>query len=231
MKFALMQPYFMPYIGYWQLINEVDLIVISDDTKYVKQSWINRNRIWSNGRISYVTLPLKSESDFLPINLRNISTEFNQENLIQKILQDYRTCGKSNIESLLRQIVSFEDRNLATFLVNSIQQVQKLLDINTEIILASDVKIPNNLKGKERIYYLSKILGISSYVNLPGGQEIYLREEFKSENIELQFISPNLSRYETKVNSFQPGLSVIDLFFNLELSDIQNLHLTDYQLV
>ena len=68
MKTAIMQPYFMPYIGYFQLINAVDKFVIYDNIKYTKKGWINRNRILVNGKDQYISLPLKKDSDYLNIN-------------------------------------------------------------------------------------------------------------------------------------------------------------------
>ena len=53
-----MQPYFFPYLGYFQLLAHVDVFVVYDDTQYVKQSWINRNRILEHGVAAYLTLPV-----------------------------------------------------------------------------------------------------------------------------------------------------------------------------
>ena len=64
MKIAIMQPYFFPYIGYWQLIHAVDHFVIYDDVNYIKGGWINRNRILINGKPAYITVPLHKASAF-----------------------------------------------------------------------------------------------------------------------------------------------------------------------
>jgi hypothetical protein len=67
MKLAIMQPYFMPYIGYFQLINSVDKFVIYDNIQYTKKGWINRNRILVNGNDQLITLPIKKDSDYLNV--------------------------------------------------------------------------------------------------------------------------------------------------------------------
>ena len=68
MKVGIMQPYFFPYIGYWQLMNEVDVYVIYDDVNFIKGGWINRNRILTNGNPSYFNVQIKGASPFKKIN-------------------------------------------------------------------------------------------------------------------------------------------------------------------
>ena len=79
-----MQPYFLPYIGYWQLLNLVDRFVIYDNIKYVKRGWINRNRYLKNDRYALFSIPLKKDSDCLDINKRVISDSFSSKKLINK---------------------------------------------------------------------------------------------------------------------------------------------------
>ncbi|WP_272927898.1 WbqC family protein [Pectobacterium carotovorum] len=84
-KYAVMQPYFFPYIGYFQLMAEVDVFVVYDNIKYTKKGWINRNRILLNGKDSTFSLPLKKDSDFLDVKDRVLSETFNRDDLINKI--------------------------------------------------------------------------------------------------------------------------------------------------
>lgn len=64
MKLGIMQPYFFPYIGYWQLMNAVDKYVIYDDVNFIKGGWINRNRILLNGKPQYFNVQMKGASPF-----------------------------------------------------------------------------------------------------------------------------------------------------------------------
>ena len=59
MKLGIMQPYFFPYIGYWQLMNAVDRYVIYDDVNFIKGGWINRNRILMGSEVKYFNLPCR----------------------------------------------------------------------------------------------------------------------------------------------------------------------------
>src|ERR1700680_880113 len=90
MRTAIMQPYFFPYIGYFQLIDSVDLFIVYDNIKYTKKGWINRNRILLNGKDVTLSLPLKSDSDFLDIRDRELAADFNREKLVNQLSGAYR---------------------------------------------------------------------------------------------------------------------------------------------
>ncbi|AVC45854.1 wbqC-like family protein (plasmid) [Rhizobium leguminosarum bv. viciae] len=90
MKLAIMQPYFFPYIGYFQLIHAVDKFVVYDNIKYTKKGWINRNRILRNGEDYTFSLPIKAASDSLDICDRTLSTEFDRNKLVNQIQGAYR---------------------------------------------------------------------------------------------------------------------------------------------
>eukprot|EP01036_Dinobryon_divergens_P050949 gene50949-68197_t len=77
MKVGIMQPYFLPYIGYFQLIAAVDLFVVYDNIKYTKKGWINRNRLLQNGTDAVFSLPLKKDSDALDVRERELAADFN----------------------------------------------------------------------------------------------------------------------------------------------------------
>ena len=78
MKIAVMQPYFIPYIGYWQLINAVNTFVIYDDVNYIKRGWINRNRILVDGESHYFNIPVTGASQNKKINEIKVNLDFEQ---------------------------------------------------------------------------------------------------------------------------------------------------------
>ena len=96
MRVAIMQPYFFPYIGYFQLIASVDVFVVYDNIKYTKKGWINRNRILQNGKDVMFTLPLKKDSDFLDVRERELSADFDRVALLNKIRGTYQKAPYSN---------------------------------------------------------------------------------------------------------------------------------------
>src|SRR4030042_5533275 len=92
MKIAIMQPYFLPYIGYFQLMNAVDEFVIYDNIEFSKKGWINRNRILVNGKDSYITIPLKKDSDYLDVRDRYLAETWSSEKIkmLKRIIGSYR---------------------------------------------------------------------------------------------------------------------------------------------
>ena len=81
MRVAIMQPYFLPYIGYYQLINYCDAFVIYDDVKYTKKGWISRNRIQKLGLVHNISLQIQRDSDNLRISERKLAIDFDKEQL------------------------------------------------------------------------------------------------------------------------------------------------------
>ena len=87
MKVAIMQPYFFPYIGYFQLINAVDKFIIYDDVNYINRGWINRNQVLINGKESYITVPLKDASQNKLIKDITISIETNWQEKMKELFE------------------------------------------------------------------------------------------------------------------------------------------------
>src|ERR1035437_8944489 len=113
MKIGIMQPYFFPYIGYFHLIESVDVFVVYDNIKYTKKGWINRNRMLQNGKDVMFSLPLKNDSDSLDVCERELAADFNRDKLLNQIRGAYRRAPYFEQSlPLIEQIANYEDRNL-----------------------------------------------------------------------------------------------------------------------
>lgn len=208
---GIMQPYFLPYVGYWQLIAQVDTFVVYDNLKYTKKGWINRNRILRNGKEAQFSIALKSASDFSLITQRELSNEFDRRKLLNQFKEAYaRSIYFSQVFTLLEEIVLFDDNNLFAFLLNSIKKVASFLSIDTKIVVASTVQIDHELKGQDKVLAICKALEAGRYVNSIGGLELYSDDAFSARNLKLQFIRPLLKSYEQPCERFVPGLSIVD---------------------
>ena len=165
-----MQPYFFPYIGYWQLIKDVDRFVVFDDVNYIKGGWINRNRILSP-KLKYFNLPLLGVSQNKKINEISIDTEsLNSERLSRILHETYKKAPFcSDIESLTRDLLYIGNPDLAGYLTEQIRRICRLLDISTEILVSSEIDKNNALKGEEKVIEICNILGADEYVNPIGG--------------------------------------------------------------
>jgi hypothetical protein len=228
MIIGIMQPYFFPYIGYFQLINAVDKFIIYDDVNYIKQGWINRNRILLDGKAFYLTLNLKGASSFKKINEIQINISSNK--LLKTIYQAYNKAPYfSEVYTLIEKIALFNEINLANFVTNSVIEVSKYLGINTNFISSSNISVGKELKADKRIIEICKYYGASEYYNAIGGKNLYASEFFKKEGINLKFIKTNIMNYRQFNNEFIPFLSIIDVMFFNSKNEIKEL-LLKYEL-
>lgn len=216
MKIGVMQPYFMPYIGYWQLMNYVDKYVIFDDVNYINRGWIDRNRILINKQAQYIGLPVVGKSQNKLINEINVNTD---KKLIEKVIKTVELSYKKSkyfedVFPLFCEIMRNDEKNLALFLKDSILQIAKYLDINTEFFLSSNIEKDNSLKGQDKILQICKKLNGTEYINAIGGQELYSKELFSDNGLKLSFLKTSSIEYNQTSSSFEPNLSIIDVLMN-----------------
>lgn len=212
-----MQPYFFPYIGYWQMINVVDKYVIYDDVNFIKGGWVNRNRILVAGRAQFIHIPTIHASPNKLIFEINLSNDLSKR---EKLLSTLSMCYSKapyfdDIMPMLQNIILFEENNLARFLEYTIRRVCNFLNIKTEIIISSTLEKNNSLRGKEKVFEICRNLHATNYYNAIGGQSLYDYAEFERQNLELKFLKTNDIVYKQFKNEFIPNLSIIDvLMFN-----------------
>jgi hypothetical protein len=231
MKLGIMQPYFLPYIGYWQLIKAVDIFVIYDNIEYTKKGWINRNRFLQDGKDAYFSIPLKKDSDFLDVKDRYISESFDKNKSLNQIWSAYLKAPCFNIiYPLFKAIIENKNENLFEYIYASVNEICDYIDIDTTIIKSSDIRIDHKLKAADKVLSVCKTLGADVYINTMGGQELYRNEFFKENSIDLKFIKPGNIKYRQFDNEFVPWLSILDvLMFNDK--DLVKTMLEEYALV
>ena len=231
MRLAIMQPYFMPYIGYYQLIAAVDLFVIYDNIKYTKKGWINRNRMLQNGKDVMFSLPLKSDSDYLDVRERELAADFNRDKLLNQLKGAYRRAPYfAQTIPLVEQILRCDDANLFRFLRNSIAKTCEHLGITTEIRNSSGIAIDHDLKNQDKVLALCAAVGASTYVNAIGGRELYSKNTFRGRGIDLQFIQSKPFEYPQFGTAFVPWLSIIDVMMFNPLDTVRTCITTNYEL-
>lgn len=233
MKLGIMQPYFMAYIGYYQLINSVDKFIIYDNIQYTKKGWINRNRILSNNTDYLITLPLKKDSDYLNIIDRELSESWvNDKNKTLNIIKSsYKKSPYfDDVYPLISDCINNSETNLFKYIYDSVLVIKKYLDINTEIIISSELNIDHNLKSQDKVISLCLNQNADVYINSIGGVELYDKETFKEKGIELNFIKTNPIKYNQFKNEFVPWLSIIDVLMFNSKDTIKN-YLNEYTLV
>jgi hypothetical protein len=218
MKLAIMQPYFFPYIGYFQLMHAVDEFVVYDNIEFSRKGWIHRNRILVNNAAAYISLPVKKDSDYLPVCDRYLAETWpvEKKKLYNRIAEAYRKAPFFNpVISVVEACLDVDERNLFRFILHSLNQVRSYLGIVTPMRISSQVAIDHNLKAQDKVLALCKACNASEYINPIGGVELYGRDRFAEEGIDLQFLKANPITYSQFQGEFVPSLSIIDvMMFN-----------------
>lgn len=231
-KIAIMQPYFLPYIGYFQLINVVDEFIIYDDVNFINKGWINRNNILVNNKASLFTIPLKEASQNKLINEIEIIQDGKWQNkLVKTIEQSYKKAPNFvDFFPIISEIINYSENNISKYIYNSLINICKYLEINTLILQSSAIFENENLKAQTRIIDICKQKQASQYINPIGGVELYQKNDFETENIKLNFLKTYPIQYQQFNNDFTPYLSIIDLIMFNEKSKINSL-LNEFELV
>ena len=229
---AVMQPYFLPYIGYFQLMNLADTFVLYDDVNYINKGWINRNYFAANGNRQLFTLPLDKAGQNKKINeIRIFELSKFKKNFLRGIEMSYKKAPYySTVNALLHEVVDREETNLSSFLFKSFLVLKKYLGIETEIIASSTKYHNTGLKGEDRIIDICKQENATHYINLSGGIELYSREKFAQACIDIKFIQSGEIFYKQQGNAFIPFLSVVDILMYNTPAEIQPM-LMNYKIL
>lgn len=218
MKAAIMQPYFLPYLGYWQLINAVDCFVIYDNIQFSKKGWFNRNYILIDGERKLFTIPLRKDSDYLDVRERDLSEDSMKgiRRILAQIENSYaRAPYFDTVFPLIKRIFLYEGKNLFHYIYYSINELVNYLNIKTEIVISSGINIDHSLKGKDKVIKIVKTLGADQYINPIGGIDLYSKKEFEDSGIQLSFLESEVPSYQQFNHEFVSHLSIIDiLMFN-----------------
>jgi len=152
MRAAIMQPYFFPYLGYFELAAAGDVFILYDNIKYTKKGWINPNKVLRNGQAAVFSLPLKNDPDILDIRDRRISKDFDKRRLLNQFREAYRCAPYfDDAFGLFESVVMAEEPNLFEFLHNSITATCRYLGIRSSVVVSSELEVDPALKGSERI--------------------------------------------------------------------------------
>ena len=217
MTLAIMQPYFLPYLGYYALLNAVDKFVLYDDVNFINRGWINRNRILVGGKEHLFTVLLQNASQNKLIHEVKLSPDAAwRKKLLKTISQSYRKAPQyKTVFPLLEDIINDSSEDIASYCYQSLTKTADHLSIKTEIVPSSRHYGNAALKGQDRILDICRQEKADHYINPINGQELYDKTRFKEYGITLSFIKAKPRIYPQFKNEFVPWLSVVDaLMFN-----------------
>jgi hypothetical protein len=194
---AVMQPYFIPYCGYFRLLNISSTFVIYDCVQFPRRGWVHRNRlIRKDGVEDWITLPLRKETQsakihelqFLP-DARALLEERLSRFALSPAAGEVRTAALDTVLDVTGSVVDYLERTLLFFC--------RLFGIQTNVVRSSRLNVPDTLKGQDRILEIVKRCGGSRYVNASGGIDLYDRPTFAANGCTLDFLTPYDGPYQS----------------------------------
>lgn len=234
MKIAVMQPYIFPYIGYFQMINAVDKFVFYDDVNFIKQGWINRNKILVSGHDHLFTVPLSKANSFTLIKDTLVNEKLYENwktRFLQTLSQSYKNAPYFEvIYQLVSEIVNCTHASISGLAISSIKAVSQYMHLKTDFITSSQSYQNKSLERQERLFDICRQENSRHYINASGGRELYKKEDFLKQGIKLDFIKSLPLEYKQFKNQFVPHLSVIDVLMFNNPAEIDFL-LTQYEFI
>lgn len=211
MKFAVMQPYIFPYLGYYQLVNSVDKFVFYDDVTFIKGGYINRNNILSNGVAQRFTIPVPGMSSNILIN--KLSFDKNIIKTLKAIQQNYsKSPYFKEVYPFVESVFLNDDRGVASICRLSIEYVFTYLGIEKEFFNSSQLDYDREQTAADKLISIARLMKCENYVNSPGGKNLYSKAYFKKNDIDLSFIEMKVVEYcQGNNKEFMPYLSMIDV--------------------
>jgi len=210
-----MQPTYLPWLGYFDLIDQSDVFVLLDTVQFEKQSWQQRNRVKTPQGVVWLTVPVLQDLDN-----RIFEVEINNKVDWQRkhrgtIEQSYsRACYFGEFASALRAFTTREWTHLADLNIALIEAFCGWFGLRPNLVRASEMPaIPGH--REELIISICRHFGANEYLSPPGSR-VYLNDEtpFKEAGISLRFQAYEHPIYPQRHGEFVPYLSALDLLLN-----------------
>ncbi|MEP6604482.1 MAG: WbqC family protein [Nitrosospira sp.] len=189
MRVAIMQPYFMPYAGYFRLFAVADLFVALDCVQFPRRGWVHRNRLTDeNGELQWLTVPLKKgDRDTtricdlrFPENAKMVLFEQTRRfPVLQRIGETH-----SDLANLLFNV----GNDPTEYFISTLTEMAGILGLNCPVMRSSTLNIDFRFKAQQRIIEIARQLGATGYVNAPGGKDLYDEASFKKAGLTLEFL-------------------------------------------
>jgi len=184
---AIMQPYFVPYAGYFRLLAAADLFVIYDCVQFPRRGWVHRNRLPdATGELQWLTLPLaKAPRDAA---IRDLAFRPDAAQAMAAEMRRFPLLSAEDPHGLVDAV-----RDVAGAPLDYIERLLALaagaLGLPWRVLRSSSLEIPPDVRGQERILAIAEAVGAKRYVNPPGGRELYRHDRFAEAGVELRFLS------------------------------------------
>jgi hypothetical protein len=215
---AVMQPYFIPYAGYFRLFTAADVFVAFDCVQFPRRGWVHRNRLpLMSGELDWLTLPIKKCDRDTRIDALEFASDAPVQ--LERGMQRFPALrgARGSVSPLLELVTDLGSGTVADYLCAQLQRLTALLGISRPLVRSSTLRIPADVHGQARVIAVARALGATCYVNSPGGHELYDSRAFADHGIELKFLA-----------SFRgPQDSILSLLLTRPLDEVAELIRSD----
>jgi hypothetical protein len=201
MRIAIMQPYFLPYAGYFRLFAAADLFVVYDCVQFPRRGWVHRNRVRDmHGALQWLTLPLQKAAREVRIDALAFAPERAGEWAAE--LKHFPCFNTPQLHDtgLLPHLHTLHDSPV-DYLERLLQKTCETLALPCSMRRSSTLHIPEHIRGQERILAICEALGASEYINSPGGKELYTTEIFDTKGVKLLFLKDYQGSFDSIIQS------------------------------
>ena len=235
MTVAIMQPYFFPYIGYFQLIQAADRFILFDDVQYIRHGWINRNRVLKPADgVQYIIMPLASHARNTLIKDISVADVEGSRDKILRQIEHYKKIAPyyKQVQTLIAACFAAPQSSITEMNAGYLKTICDYIGIEYKIEISSQMNFDySGVQGAgEWALRMSEQLQATTYLNPVSGMALFDKTRFEQSHIRLQLLQPVIKEYDQRRKQFEPGLSIIDVMMFNEPAAIKNL-LNDYQLV
>lgn len=215
-KVAILQSNYIPWKGYFDLINQVDEFILYDDMQYTRRDWRNRNKIKTPQGLKWLTIPVDVKGKyFQKINETKVSDRNWAKNHWLQIKQSYSKAKyfKEYKDVFEELYLSCDEEYLSQINYKFIVAINKILDINTKIRWSSEFDLVDG--QTERLLDICKDCEADVYVSGPAAKDYFDESLAKKENIQVEWMDySEYDEYEQLYPPFEHGVTILDLIFN-----------------
>ncbi|QOP40820.1 WbqC family protein [Sulfurimonas marina] len=215
-KIAILQSNYIPWKGYFDLINMVDEFILYDDMQYTRRDWRNRNKIKTHQGLKWLTIPVEVKGKyFQKINETKINNKDWAKNHWQQIKQNYsKTQYFKEYKDLFEEIyLTCDEEYLSQINYKFISVINEILDIKTTIRWSSEFELVDG--QTEKLLGICKDCNADIYVSGPAAKDYFDEELANKENIQVEWMDySEYKEYEQLHPPFEHGVSILDLIFN-----------------
>ena len=184
---TIMQPYFIPYLGYFRLIAKSDLFVIYDCVQFPRRGWVHRNRLVNrSGALRWLTLPLEYATQ--DVLIRDLRFPTRVSEIFADRLRSFPLHSEEpEVKRFLEVLYDIKGRPV-DYIEELMKETVGYLGLSWNTMRSSELQVSSSLRGQDRILAIAKRLGASTYLNAPGGRDFYDGKAFARAGIGLEFL-------------------------------------------